>query len=674
MPYFIPSGIPVQNQVAGEPAALYVLHAFIAGSSTPTNIFSDNAGAGGATTKTTDSEGYIQTSTVRHPVWLDTGISYDLELREDDDTTVVWKFFNITADDGGIYAAQVNGVTALRGLTPGTATVYLNYHTTAGDKGYGFYRPVTGASPGTYVDNGGGIILPSGGDGSAAFLKMEPVSVRSYGAVGDGVADDTAALAACFAAEKNVYWPAGTYNTTTAIPLSSGLKIRGDGSLAEIAFSGVGYAMENPDKLSSAISKIDIDGFTIQSPNGFGLDLEGVFESTAIGPNIFIEGNTSAANAGTYGLHTGWSAGSSGQASYWIKAHFGRIRGFDEGWRADPNSNALDILVGRFRAPMISYDVNIAPPNGVNVSSGINFTLLDISNTGASVSVFCDARNVRGWMRHEASNTVGFQLGANHRAVDMTWSTTAANVTQVLDNKYVDGVIRRGRGGSATYEIYSGYDVKRTAVDAESESIGDNFMGSALSELWTETTAGGGTATLNHSTAGAGVVELDTSGSGTSDMEIAFGVAPVRSFAQNTGRFRARVRLEILTQCLVQFGFRRNTDAAPLDDTKSGVWFENDPTAAAVNWFGHQADGVTEETEDTGQLAAVETLTFVVDVDEDGRGKFYINGEEVADLTASGGNNTNRMVPFFFIDEKTASARTLTVESFNMSLDLASWT
>jgi hypothetical protein len=57
----------------------------------------------------------------------------------------------------------------------------------------------------------------------------ETVSVKDFGAVGDGVADDTAAIENALLASNNVYFPAGTYITTKAIRLSSGKNIYGDG-------------------------------------------------------------------------------------------------------------------------------------------------------------------------------------------------------------------------------------------------------------------------------------------------------------------------------------------------------------------------------------------------------------------------------------------------------------
>ena len=60
----------------------------------------------------------------------------------------------------------------------------------------------------------------------------ETVSAKDFGAVGDGVADDTAALSAalayCRSVAKPLYMPAGTYRTTAVLDIS-GVTIVGDG-------------------------------------------------------------------------------------------------------------------------------------------------------------------------------------------------------------------------------------------------------------------------------------------------------------------------------------------------------------------------------------------------------------------------------------------------------------
>jgi hypothetical protein len=61
----------------------------------------------------------------------------------------------------------------------------------------------------------------------------DTVSVKDFGAVGDGVTDDTAAIQAAHTTGATVYYPSGTYKTTSQIVISAG-GIVGDGPTKSI--------------------------------------------------------------------------------------------------------------------------------------------------------------------------------------------------------------------------------------------------------------------------------------------------------------------------------------------------------------------------------------------------------------------------------------------------------
>lgn len=67
--------------------------------------------------------------------------------------------------------------------------------------------------------------------GDAIYPKRSnlPVNVKDYGAVGDGTADDTAAIQAAVNA-GDTFFPAGTYKTTSTITIPTGREIRGAGA------------------------------------------------------------------------------------------------------------------------------------------------------------------------------------------------------------------------------------------------------------------------------------------------------------------------------------------------------------------------------------------------------------------------------------------------------------
>lgn len=73
----------------------------------------------------------------------------------------------------------------------------VKYHTTEGDGGGGDFRYDDGESAATYTNNGGTIIRPSGGDGSAAWLRVSvgPIHTSWFGAVGSGT--ETTAFQNC---------------------------------------------------------------------------------------------------------------------------------------------------------------------------------------------------------------------------------------------------------------------------------------------------------------------------------------------------------------------------------------------------------------------------------------------------------------------------------------------
>lgn len=64
---------------------------------------------------------------------------------------------------------------------------------------------------------------------SYSMINGSPANVLDYGAVGDGVTDDTAAIVAALAARPRVYLPAGTYKTTSTITIPGGSVVFGDG-------------------------------------------------------------------------------------------------------------------------------------------------------------------------------------------------------------------------------------------------------------------------------------------------------------------------------------------------------------------------------------------------------------------------------------------------------------
>lgn len=95
------------------------------------------------------------------------------------------------------------------------------------------------AKSATLAASGGSALvgyLPGGTSAVATTVQSklrEFVSVKDFGAVGDGVADDTAAVQAavthCFTNGDQLYWPDGTYLTTASIANFHGIQHSGSG-------------------------------------------------------------------------------------------------------------------------------------------------------------------------------------------------------------------------------------------------------------------------------------------------------------------------------------------------------------------------------------------------------------------------------------------------------------
>lgn len=88
---------------------------------------------------------------------------------------------------------QAKGIIDLRSHIPtASAFRYLKYNTTQGDGGHGVFRAVTGAAIGTYVNNNTTIIVPTGGNGSAAWVREAQAGAAAQVAAGLGASSKRA--------------------------------------------------------------------------------------------------------------------------------------------------------------------------------------------------------------------------------------------------------------------------------------------------------------------------------------------------------------------------------------------------------------------------------------------------------------------------------------------------
>lgn len=120
--------------------------------------------------------------------------------------------------------------------------------------------------------NGTAVYTPAGTGAVATTVQAklrESVSVKDFGAVGNGVADDTAAINAALASSAGgleLFFPAGTYKVTSTIVLPTGRDFRlyGTGTATDITSTGLSAIFERNTR--GSFVEIDSIAFTGTSP------------------------------------------------------------------------------------------------------------------------------------------------------------------------------------------------------------------------------------------------------------------------------------------------------------------------------------------------------------------------------------------------------------------------
>ena len=130
---------------------------------------------------------------------------------------------------------------------------------------------------------------------SFSMIDGTVINVKDFGAVGDGVADDTASLqAALDSGSPTIYFPQGTYIITSALQVRSNTTIKMDGEIKASSTIGIGDAFEGIFSLSKVLGGAPVTDVIFITPK---LDCNNV--PAGIGINVRDE----ATNVQIIGAH-----------------------------------------------------------------------------------------------------------------------------------------------------------------------------------------------------------------------------------------------------------------------------------------------------------------------------------------------------------------------------------
>lgn len=160
---------------------------------------------------------------------------YSILVRDKQSRTVYYS--QSTRFDAVAGGNSVDILADLRDISGYNQPIYVRGHTAAGDGGGGIFEWFEGATPGTYVDDNGITVVPTGGDGSGGWLRQFSgrVIVDWFGSNSTpGTTDMSAAIQSAIDTGFPIEFKPATYRLSTTISSSGPLDIIGLGEYETI--------------------------------------------------------------------------------------------------------------------------------------------------------------------------------------------------------------------------------------------------------------------------------------------------------------------------------------------------------------------------------------------------------------------------------------------------------
>jgi len=411
----------------------------------------------------------------------------------------------------------VDSIATLKALdkTKFTRAFVTGYYA-AGDGGGGAYW--YDASDATSADNGGTIIVAAD-NGRWKLITQGALSVRQFGAKGDGATDDTSAINAAVtvsvALGLNLYFPGGAY-LSSGIPALAGVRLIGDGPTKTViklkSGTNAGLVTSASTNIDDVyISGITFDGNSAGNTSGDTLTLKGARPSlvdvcvkNAAGNAIVTDWNVAngARTLGCEGFFSHISIDAS-QQSGWVHngpsdSHFESVIIIDSGLKTDNAYYGLFLATGPgngrfFNCHTWNRDATTSTPaSAVYVqSSGNNFSSchfegghVALTITGAANDfAACSAYAPRGTYSVDltgSSNHLGLSLGLTYATANPTYKgINLAGSNNILD------LVNAGSGctlGAVDFTSDPGQNVVRLTGN---QATGSAYIGTphALSDV-----------------------------------------------------------------------------------------------------------------------------------------------------------------------------------------------
>jgi hypothetical protein len=197
----------------GVPLAGGLIYSYVAGTTTAQTTYTSISGS------VANSNPIILDSAGRVPneIWLTAGAAYKFVIKD------------ASGNQLGSYD-DISGINDQSAVTAQIAALAASYAAATGSNLIGYLATGSGAVPSTVQTK-----------------LRERISVKDFGATGDGTTDDTAAIQAAVTASagKALYFPAGTYIVSDIITLVSNTVVYGDQGITTLKLKAKTYAAAN---------------------------------------------------------------------------------------------------------------------------------------------------------------------------------------------------------------------------------------------------------------------------------------------------------------------------------------------------------------------------------------------------------------------------------------------